>query len=101
MINGVMLSTFLAVLVFSLLNGAWILHRLQLAHRAVWDELGQPTATMSSGVLPRLALVRYIWRLRFRALGDAPLSLACWAALLAELALIVLFPLLVLGAISA
>jgi hypothetical protein len=97
MSNELMFYAFVAVVAFSFANGAWILHRLQAAHRAIWVGLGQPTATLSSGVRPRLALVRYIWSLRFRVLGDPPLSLACWAAIVAEIFIIVLFPLLLAG----
>lgn len=97
MSNGLMFYAFMAAVGFSFANGAWILHRLQAAHHAIWVGLGQPTATLSSGVRPRLALVRYIWSLRFRMLGDPQLSLACWAAIGAEILIIVLFPLLLAG----
>lgn len=92
------LLSLLAVTAFSLANGAWLLRRMQSTHHSVWVGLGQPMVAMSTGVRPRLALVRYIWSLRFRTLNDPPLSLACWAAITAELLLVVLFPLLVLGA---
>ncbi len=87
-----------AVLVFSLANGAWIIGRLQARHGAVWDALGRPSATLGTGVRPRIALVQYIWSLRFRGLGDAPLAAACWAAIAAELLLAVLSVFLVVGA---
>ena len=90
--------SFLAVILFSFANGAWLLRRIQNAHHALWEALGQPTVTLSSGVRLRLALVKYIWSLRFRELNDRPLSLACWAAITAESLLVVLFLLLVLGA---
>ena len=93
-----MIFLFLAILIFSLVNGAWILRRIKSAHHYVWIGLGQPTVTASTGVRPRLALVQYIWSRRFRALHDRPLSLACWAAMTAEFLLCVLFLLLVLGA---
>jgi hypothetical protein len=91
------LFSFLAVLMFSFVNGAWLLRRIQNTHHSVWIDLGQPTATLSSGVRPRLALVQYIWSLRFLKLNDPSLSLACWVAITAELLLVVLFLLLVLG----
>jgi hypothetical protein len=91
------LFSFLAILVFSFANGAWLLSRIQNTHHSVWIDLGQPTATLSSGVRPRLALVQYIWSLRFLKLHDPFLSLACWVAITAELLLVVLFLLLVLG----
>ncbi len=92
-----MMFWFAAVLVFALANGAWMMRRLQHAHPAVWTGLGRPTFTLSTGVGPRLALVRFVWSLRFRKLGDPPLALCCWAAMVAEPLLVVLCLLLVLG----
>lgn len=92
-----MILSFLAILIFSLINGAWLLRQIQSKHRSVWVGLGQPTVTFSSGVPPRLALVKYIWSLYFRALNDPRLSLACWTAIITELLLVVLFILLILG----
>lgn len=92
------LLTLMTVLLFSLANGAWIISRLQARHAAVWGELGRPAVTLSSGVRPRIALVQYIWSLRFRKLADAPLAIACWAAIAAEVLLALLFVLLVIGA---
>jgi hypothetical protein len=91
------LLSFLAVLTFSFVNGAWLLSRIQNTHHSVRIDLGQPKATLSSGVRPRLALVQYIWSLRFQKLNDPSLSLACWVAITAELLLVGLFLLLVLG----
>ena len=95
-----MLVSFLAVLVFSFVNGAWLLLRMQNTHQSIWTGLGQPTLTLSNGGGPRVALVKYIWSLRFRELNDSPLSLSCWAAITAEALLLVLFLLLVLGLIQ-
>ena len=92
-----MMFSFLAVLMFSFANGAWLLRRLQNTHHSVWAGLGQPTITLKNGVGPRLALVKYIWSLRFRGLGDAPLSLSCWMAIVSEMLLVAIFLLLVLG----
>lgn len=92
-----MMLLFIFVLVFSLANGAWMMRRLQVAHPSIWTGLGRPTATLSTGIRPRLALVRFVWSQRFRELGDAPLSLCCRAAMTAEPLLVVLFGLLVLG----
>ena len=77
-----------AVLLLSLVNGAWLLHRIKSLHPKVWNELGQPTFAFSTGIRPRLALVWYIWTLRFRDLNDSKLSLACWAAIASELILV-------------
>jgi hypothetical protein len=92
-----LIYAFLAVLVFALGNGAWMMRRLQFAHPAVWTGLGRPTATLSTGIRPRLALVRFVWSQGFRELGDASLSLCCRAAMTAEPLLAVLFGFLVLG----
>lgn len=92
-----MLPSFLITLAFSFLNGAWLLTRLRNAHPSIWTALGQPTVTLDNGVRPRLALIKYIWSLRFRALKDPPLSLSCWAAITAEALLLALFALIVLG----
>jgi len=86
-----MMTKFLAVLIFSLANGAWLLRHIQNTHHSVWIGLDQPMVALSTGVRPRLALVKYIWSLRFRELNDPLLSLACWAAITAELLLGVLF----------
>lgn len=77
-----------AVLLFSLVNGAWLLHRIKNSHPAVWNELGQPSFTLSTGMRPRLALVWYIWSLRFRDLNDSQLSFACWGAIASEFLLV-------------
>ena len=92
-----MIFLFFAILVFSLVNGAWLLRHIQNAHHSVWIGLVQPTVTLSTGIGPRLALIRYIWALHFRKLNDFPLSVVCWAAITAELALGVLLLLFVLG----
>jgi hypothetical protein len=92
-----MMFLFLSVLMFSIANGAWILRRLQNTHHSVWVGIGQPTVALSTDIRPRLALVKYIWFLRFRKLNDPSLSRACWAAITTELLLVVLFLLLVFG----
>jgi hypothetical protein len=90
-----LMISFLAVLVFALANGAWMMRRLEAAHPAKWHELGRPTFTLSTGIAPRLALVRFVWSQGFRKLGDAALSLCCVMAMIAEPLLVVLFALLV------
>jgi hypothetical protein len=92
-----MMFSFIAVFMFSLVNGAWLLRRIQNTHHLVWIGLGQPTVALSTGVRLRLVLVMYIWSLRFSALNYLDLAVACWAAITAELLLGVLFLLLVLG----
>lgn len=91
-----LIVAFLAVLLFALANGAWLMHRLETAHPAAWNELGRPTFTLSTGIAPRLALVRFVWSQRFRALGDTALTLCCSAAMVAEPLLVVLFSIVVL-----
>lgn len=91
-----MILLFGAVLIFSLVNGAWLLRRIQNQHHSVWRELRQPTVTASSGFLPRLALVQYIWSLRFRVLTDRSLSFACWAAMTSEFLLCASFLMIIL-----
>ncbi len=88
---------FLVVLAFALANGAWMMRHLETAHPAVWNELGRPAFTLSTGLRPRLALVRFVWSRRFQKLGDAALSLCCKMAMVAEPLLAVLFAFLVLG----
>lgn len=88
--------SFLAVLAFALANGTWMTHRLATAHPAVWNELGRPDFTLSTGIQPRLALVRFVWSQGFRQLGDTALSLCCRMAMIAEPLLVMLFALLVL-----
>lgn len=92
-----LMISFLAVLVFALANGAWMMRRLETAHPAAWTELGRPNFTLSTGIGPRLALVRFVWSQGFRKLGDAALSWCCGLAMVAEPLLVVLFGLLVLG----
>jgi transcriptional regulator with XRE-family HTH domain len=59
--------------------------------------LGRPNFTLSTGIAPRLALVRFVWSRRFRELGDPSLSLCCRAAMTAEPLLVVLFGILIFG----
>lgn len=89
---------FLAVLIFSLVNGAWLLLRLQNAHHLIWMGLNKPSITLKNGIGPRIALVKYVWSFRFRKLGDPLLSLSCWLAIAAEFSLVVIFLFLLLGA---
>ena len=88
---------FLALLVFALANGAWMMRRLETAHPATWGALGRPTFTLSTGIGPRLALVRFVWSQGFRKLGDAALSRCCLMAMIAEPLLVVLFAALVMN----
>ena len=88
---------FLAVLILSIVNGAWLLHRLQNTHISTWIALGRPTFAMTNGVLPRIALIKYIWSLHFRVLADPTLSVACWAAITSEFFLVCLMLLFVIG----
>jgi hypothetical protein len=88
---------FLVVLVFALANGAWMMRRLETAHPAVWNELGRPTFTLSTGIRPRLALVRFVWSQRYHELKDIALTRCCQMAMVAEPLLAVLFAFLVLG----
>lgn len=90
-----LMFAFLALLVFALANGAWMMRRLEATHPAVWHELGRPNFTLSTGIAPRLALVRFVWSQGFRPLGDAALSRCCRLAMVAEPLLVVLFVLLV------
>lgn len=91
-----LMISFLAMLVFALANGAWMMHRLATVHPVVWNELGRPNFTLSTGIAPRLALVRFVWSQGFRKLGDAALFLCCGMAMIAEPLLAVLFALLVI-----
>lgn len=75
---------FAALLLFALGNGAALMRRLETAHPVVWRDLGRPNFAASTGLAPRLALVRFIWSRRYRALGDAVLTRYCVAALIAE-----------------
>lgn len=88
---------FLAVLTFALINGAGLMRRLASAHLDVWEKLGRPDFRLSTGIGPRLALVRYVWSGNWRGLDDAVLRRHCLAALIAEPLLVAQFALLVLG----
>jgi hypothetical protein len=90
-----LMISFLALLVFALANGAWLMRRLETSHPIVWNELGRPNFILSTGIAPRLTLVRFVWSQGFRQLGDAALSLCCRMAMVAEPLLAVLFVLLV------
>lgn len=87
----------IAVLVFALANGAWMMRRLETRHPARWNALGRPNFTMSTGLAPRLALVRFVWSQGFRKLADAALSLCCRLAMVAEPLLVVLFAALIMN----
>jgi hypothetical protein len=92
-----LMISFFVVLVFALANGAWMMRRIETAHPAKWHELGRPTFTLSTGIAPRLALVRFVWSQGFHKLGDTALSLCCRLAMIAEPLLVVLFAALVLS----
>lgn len=92
-----LMISFLAVLVFALANGAWMMRRLATAHPATWAALGRPNFAMSTGIGPRLALVRFVWSRGFRTLGDPALSWCCGLAMIAEPMLAVLFVWLMVG----
>lgn len=92
-----LMISFLILLVFALANGAWLMRRLETAHPGVWNKLGRPNFTLSTGIGPRLALVRFVWAQGFRPLGDATLSRYCTLAMIAEPLLVVLFALLILN----
>jgi len=85
------LLLFLAVAVASTANAAWLLGRMKAAHSEVWMALGRPTLSQSNLARPRLALLKYVWSFRFREVNDRMFVLACWAALVAEVALAALF----------
>lgn len=87
---------FAALLLLALTNGAALMSRLETVHPDTWTALGRPNFAASTGVKPRLALVRFIWSQRYRALDDAILTRHCVAALLAEPLLVVSFVFLVL-----
>ncbi|MDI6749510.1 MAG: hypothetical protein QMD73_04985 [Rhodocyclaceae bacterium] len=88
---------FLAVLAFALINGARLMRRLESAHPDVWNALGRPDFRLSTGFGPRLALVRFVWSLKWRTFGDAALNTHCLAAMLAEPLLVVAGARLVFG----
>lgn len=92
-----LMISFLAVLVFALANGAWMMRRLATAHPATWAALGRPNFAMSTGIGPRLALVRFVWSRGFRTLGDPALSWCCGLAMIAEPLLVLLFAALVMN----
>ncbi|MEW6512570.1 MAG: hypothetical protein AB1443_01065 [Pseudomonadota bacterium] len=92
-----LMISFLALLAFALANGAWMMRRLETAHPAKWNELGRPNFTLSTGIAPRLALVRFVWSQGFCKLGDAALSLCCRLAMVAEPLLVVLFAVLIVN----
>lgn len=87
---------FVVVLAFALVNGARLMRRLESAHTEVWNRLGRPDFLLSSGIGPRIALVRYVWSGDWRMLDDATLRRHCLAALIAEPLLVALSALLVL-----
>lgn len=92
-----LLIAFIALLVFALANGAWMMRRLATAHPATWAALGRPDFVLSTGLGPRLALVRFVWSQGFRQLGDAALSWCCGLAMIAEPLLVVLGAALVMN----
>lgn len=92
-----LLIAFIVLLVFALANGAWMMRRLATAHPATWAALGRPNFTLSTGLGPRLALVRFVWSQGFRQLGDDALAWCCGLAMIAEPLLVLLFAALVMN----
>lgn len=80
----ILFGILMSLLAFALANGRALMRRLESAHPDVWHALGRPNFTASTGLAPRLALVRFIWSRRYRALQDEVLARHCLAALLAE-----------------
>jgi len=81
----------ITTLLLSIANGAWILNRIEQAHYPVWQDLGKPTVLLSTGFRPRMALIKYIWSLRFKKLKDPSLCLSGYTAITLEILLIIQF----------
>ena len=88
------LSSFVAFLLLALVataNAYWLIERLRTRHEGTWQSLGRPSLAQSNVGSPRLALLKWVWSLRFRHLADRQLILACWSALVLELLLALAF----------
>ncbi|MEI8209288.1 MAG: hypothetical protein WCG16_08795 [Methylococcales bacterium] len=81
----------ITTLILSIVNGAWLLNRIEQTHQTVWQELGKPSVSLSTGVHPRIALIKYIWSLDFKKLKDPSLSLSGYTAITLEILLILQF----------
>jgi hypothetical protein len=84
----------ISTLILSIANGAWLIQRIEQAHQTVWQDLGKPSVTLSTGVRPRMALIKYIWSLGFKKLKDPSLSLSGYTAITLEILLVLQFLLL-------
>ena len=82
-----LLLVFLIVFVFDLLNGAFLLKRLELSHNEVWRRMGEPSLMDSNVGRPRLRLARFVWMQEFRALKDKTLTALCVSQITLEIAL--------------
>ena len=81
----------ITTLLVSIANGAWLINRIEQAHQTVWQKLGKPSVSLSTGVRPRIALINYIWSLGFKKLKDPSLSLSGYTAITLEILLILQF----------
>lgn len=86
-----LVMAFFAVLGLSYVNGSWMLKRLRSHHSEAWGSLGEPSLSQSNLSQPRLALLRFVWSMRFRSLNDASLSMHGFIAMVLEIVLVVLF----------
>ena len=67
-----------AVLFFALLVAAIVglavsqafLREMRSRHPTVWDELGEPSLWMNNSIQNSLAVLRFLWRKDYEALGD-------------------------------
>ena len=84
----------ISTLILSIANGAWLIQRIEQTHQTVWQDLGKPSVTLSTGVRPRMALIKYIWSLGFKKLKDPSLSLSGYTDITLEILLVLQFLLL-------
>jgi hypothetical protein len=93
-----LIVAFLCIFALSYANGAWLLRHLKNAHPNTWSQLGCPTLAQNNLGTPRLALMKFVWSLKFRSFNDSALSCSCAAAIAFEVALAIIFVAFVVGA---
>lgn len=83
------LFIFFLLFVGSYLNGVILVRHLRSTHRLLWTELGEPTLSQSNLGMPRLRLMKFVWRLEFLKQRDSALNFICIAAVILEVGLVI------------
>lgn len=69
---------------------AWLYRRLRTLHRETWTALGEPSLLWNASMRNQQRVTRFLWRNRYRELGDPALDRVAAAAKALTVVMIVL-----------